>query len=188
MPVNPIGQIKIDNSWYTPPSVSYDAKTGTWVSTPATGMDGFKTTNNRNLKNTFDSETFLKLLVAQLKYQDPTKPADTAQLMQQTATLSMVERINQMATSAEAMVKASQDLAASNTTMTQSYASMLAQQQRSGAVALVGRTVTYADPAAPGTKLEGVVNSVRFESNGPILDVGGKDVPLTSVSAVKAAG
>lgn len=186
MTVSPIGPIKIDHSPFTPPTVTYDPTTTSWISTPAPGMDTAKTTNNRNLKNSFDSETFLKLLVAQLKYQDPTKPADTGQLMQQTATLSMVERINQMATSAEEMVKVSKDLAASNVAMSRSYATMLAQQQRSSAVALVGRTVLYTDPTNPGTTLEGIVKSVRFETNGPMLDVGGKDVALTSVTALKA--
>ena len=31
------------------------------------------------------SDTFLKLLVAQMKYQDPSKPADSTEMMAQTA-------------------------------------------------------------------------------------------------------
>lgn len=186
MSVTPISTIKIDGKLYTPPTVQKDPK-GNWVSTPAEGMDEFQKANAKVVnKKGFDGETFMKLLVAQLKYQDPTKPADTGQLMQQTATLSMVERINEMAQSAEAMVKASEALAASNEVITKSYASMAAQQQMSSAVQLVGRTVTYVNPNDPKAPLEGAVESVRFDATGPILVVAGKDVPLAAVLTVRS--
>ena len=43
------------------------------------------------------SDTFLKLLVAQLKYQDPSKPADATAMMGQTAQFQMVEKLQQLA-------------------------------------------------------------------------------------------
>lgn len=186
MTVPPVGSnILIDGKLYTPPSTKRNPD-GTWTSTPADGMADFGSVHNRKVKQAFDGETFLKLLVAQLKYQDPTKPADTGQLMQQTATLSMVERINEMADSAAAMVKASEALAKSNQSMTESYGSMVAQQRLSSAMQFVGRTVAYVDPADNTKNLEGVVESVRFDDSGPILVVAGKDVPLTAVKSVKA--
>ncbi len=186
MSITPISTIKIDGKIYTPPTVHKDPK-GNWVSTPAEGMDEFQKANAKQVnKKGFDGEAFMKLLVAQLKYQDPTKPADTGQLMQQTATLSMVERINEMAQSAEAMVKASEALAASNEVITKSYATMAAQQQMSSAVQLVGRTVTYVNPDDPKKPLEGAVESVRFDASGPILVVAGKDVPLAAVLTVRS--
>ena len=42
-----------------------------------------------------DPNTFLSLLVAELQYQDPTKPMDTAQLVQQLAVMSQVEQSTQ---------------------------------------------------------------------------------------------
>ena len=68
------------------------------------------------------SDTFLKLLVAQLKYQDPSKPADTTAMMGQTAQFQMVEKLQQ--------------LADQNT-------QMLSEQQATSAIALVGRSVSY---------------------------------------------
>jgi flagellar basal-body rod modification protein FlgD len=86
-------------------------------------------------------DTFLRLLVAQLRYQDPTKPTDTSAMMSQTATFTQVEKL--------------EEIAAQN-------ASLLALQRSSSAGALVGRTVTYTD--ATGTSATGVVTSVRLGS------------------------
>jgi flagellar basal-body rod modification protein FlgD len=44
--------------------------------------------------NQIDKDTFLKLLVAQLKYQDPMSPADSTQFLAQTAQFTMVEKLS----------------------------------------------------------------------------------------------
>ena len=43
------------------------------------------------------SDTFLKLLVAEMKYQDPSKPMDSAQMMAQTATLTQTQALQTIA-------------------------------------------------------------------------------------------
>lgn len=170
--------VKINGTTYTPPTTTYtkDAK-GNLVATttPGSGMQGLTGQNTTGKSQTeFDGETFLKLLVTQLKYQDPSKPMDSSQIMQQSATLSMVEQINNM-------VKANDKTQAT-------YTSMLAEQRISSAVAIVGRTVQYmADPNDPTKTAEGVVDSVKFDGTGPILSVGGKSVPYQDVTQVMAA-
>jgi flagellar basal-body rod modification protein FlgD len=110
------------------------------------------------------SDTFLKLLVAQLKYQDPSKPADGTALLGQTAQFQMVEKLQQ--------------LADQNT-------QLLTEQQASSAIALVGRTISYTQ----GDKtLSGVVGSVRLTAAGPVLAVGQTDVPLSTVTEISSAG
>jgi flagellar basal-body rod modification protein FlgD len=110
------------------------------------------------------SDTFLKLLVAQLKYQDPSKPADGTALLGQTAQFQMVEKLQQ--------------LADQNT-------ALLSEQQASSAIALVGRTISY----TLGDKtLSGVVGSVRLTAAGPVLTVGQIDVPMSTVTEVTSAG
>jgi flagellar basal-body rod modification protein FlgD len=110
------------------------------------------------------SDTFLKLLVAQLKYQDPSKPSDGTALLAQTAQFQMVEKLQQ--------------LSDQNT-------QLLSEQQASSAIALVGRTITY----TLGDKtLSGVVGSVRLTAAGPMLAVGQTDVPLSSVTEISNAG
>ena len=62
---------------------------------PLAGMAGTPTTAVGSTG--MDKDTFLKLLVAQMKYQDPGNPADTNQLMAQTATFSQVEKLEELA-------------------------------------------------------------------------------------------
>ncbi|MGY2002197.1 flagellar hook assembly protein FlgD [Blastococcus sp. SYSU DS1024] len=108
-------------------------------------------------------DTFLKLLVAQMKYQDPGKPADTNQLMAQTATFSQVEKLEQLA---------------------KQNASMLALQRSSSAGAMVGQTVTYTDES--GAARTGVVSSVRLGTDKAeaVATVGGVAVPLGRITDV----
>ena len=108
------------------------------------------------------SDAFLKLLVAQLKYQDPSKPADSTALMGQEATFQMVEKLK---------------------LLTDQNTQMLSEQHASSAIALVGRTITYTE----GDKtLSGVVGSVRLTAAGPVLGVGQTDVPMSAVTEVSS--
>jgi len=97
----------------------------------------------------------LNLLVAQLRFQDPMKPTDSAALMQQTSTLSQVEMIKDMT----------------------------AAQHLSTASALIGRTVTYID-AATGVEASGVVESAGKVAGKTTLQVSGKEAELTSVTRI----
>ena len=181
------GHIRINGKDYpyTPPSTTQTTD-GKWASTPAEGMGDLAKSVNSQASNKMNGDMFLKLLVAQLKYQDPSKPMDTAAMMQQTASLAMVERMNEMAANVDNMVKATQSLAETQKEVGTSYVSMLMEQRMSSAVSLVGRTISYADSTNPETKIDGIVESVRFDKTGPILTVNGKDVPLTAVTSVKS--
>src|SRR6476619_367463 len=124
---------------------------GSSSTSPATGF------------NARGSDAFLKLLVAQLKYQDPSHPTDGAQMLGQTAQFQMVEKLQQMADQ--------------NT-------QLLAEQQTLASVGLVGRTVAYSDN---GHAASGVVGSVRFSAGGPVLTIGSTEVPLTAVTEVRSS-
>jgi flagellar basal-body rod modification protein FlgD len=114
-------------------------------------------------------DTFLKLLVAQMRYQDPGNPVDSSQMMSQTATFSQVEKLEQ--------------LVAQN-------ASMLVLQGSATAGSLVGRSATYTDTT--GASKTGTVTSVRLASgdNEAVALIGGVAVPvgrLTEIAAPKTA-
>jgi flagellar basal-body rod modification protein FlgD len=105
-----------------------------------------------------DQDTFLKLLVAQLKYQDPSNPADSTQFLAQTAQFTQVEKLGQIA-------------------------ELMQAQQLIGASALVGRTVTYQD--ADGATHTGVVTKTKLNGDSePTLVVGNMDVQLSKVTEV----
>jgi flagellar basal-body rod modification protein FlgD len=63
--------------------------------------------------NQLNQNTFLTLLVAQLKYQDPMHPADSTQFLSQTAQFTQVETLQRMEKEQAAAQSASQVLAAS---------------------------------------------------------------------------
>ena len=106
-------------------------------------------------------DAFLKLLVAQLKYQDPSNPADGTQFLAQTAQFTQVEKLGQLA---------------------QDQANLLKAQQMINASGMVGRTITY--PGPDGADVTGVVSSATFTGSTPTLRVGNTDVPLSSVKEV----
>jgi flagellar basal-body rod modification protein FlgD len=128
-------------------------KTGTSLYTSKT------TTDAGSSKSVGDQDTFLKLLVAQLKYQDPSKPADSTQFLAQTAQFTQVQKLGQIAD----MIKA---------------------QQLIGASSMVGRTVTYQDPS--GATQTGIVSKTKLNGDSePTLMVGNTDVPLSKVTEVQ---
>jgi flagellar basal-body rod modification protein FlgD len=117
------------------------------------------TTDAGSSKSVADQDTFLKLLVAQLKYQDPSNPADSTQFLAQTAQFTQVEKLGQIA-------------------------DMMQAQQLIGASALVGRTVTYQD--ANGATQTGVVTKTKLNGDSePTLVVGNTDVQLSKVTEVQ---
>ena len=109
-------------------------------------------------------DTFLKLLVAQLKYQDPTKPADATQFLSQTAQFTVVEKLEDMA---------------------RQNAELLTSQRALASSALIGRTVTTT--GTDGVDQAGVVTGVRLDPSGPVLKVGAFEVPLSAVTSVDSS-
>jgi flagellar basal-body rod modification protein FlgD len=135
-----------------------DAVSGTALTT------GTKATTNVERKDKgSQKDTFLKLLVAQMKYQDPSNPASSSDLMAQNATFTQVEKLEEIATQ---------------------NASLLALQRSSSAGALVGRTVSYTDET--GAKQSGLVTSVRLGSDTTEATamVGGVSVAMGRITEV----
>lgn len=108
--------------------------------------------------NQFDNQTFLKLLVAQMQYQDPDNPASSSDMMNQTAMFSQVQAMQQMV---------------------QQNTEMLGLQRALQAGALAGHTVAYT--ATDGSTQTGTVTSVQIDStsntstaviNGNPVDIG----------------
>ena len=91
-------------------------------------------------KTSVDYQSFLKLLIAQMKNQDPTQPMDSTQYVAQLATFSQVEQSVQMNTKLDGILQSS---------------------ALSQADAIIGRTITSADGKTTGTVAE-----VRLTASG----------------------
>jgi len=143
-----------------------DPITSTTVTSPITQL--MQTTTSPGDKTTLDKDAFLKLLVAQLKYQDPSKPVDSSEFMAQTAQFTQVEKLDEMSKNSTATLSLQQGLAASS---------------------MVGKNIAWVD--ADGASHTGTVSSATFGgslSAEPTLNVGGQVVPLSQVTTVKAGG
>src|ERR1700677_2140354 len=90
--------------------------------------------------------TFLNLLVDELKYQNPLDPTDSSDFMNQIAELSQVEQLQTVSSASEI----------------------------SEAAGLIGQTVTADDTS--GQLITGTVTGVTNGTNGPTLDVNGDTV------------
>jgi flagellar basal-body rod modification protein FlgD len=114
-----------------------------------------------------DKDMFLKLLVAQMKYQDPTKPTDASQFLAQTAQFTLVEKMDALEASQEALV---------------------ASNQIQSATALVGNTVSWKVPGAkesdPPVVKTGVVDGVSIKAGVPTLLIGTSEIALSEVIKV----
>ena len=113
-------------------------------------------------KTAVDYQSFLKLLIAQMKNQDPTQPMDSTQYVAQLATFSQVEQSVQTNTKLDQIMQSS---------------------ALSQADALIGRSITSADGETTGT-----VASVRLASSGLIAVLqDGTEVAVGPGVSVKAA-
>lgn len=109
-----------------------------------------------------DYQSFLKLLVAQMKNQDPTDPADPTQYVAQLATFSQVEQSIQTNSKLDQLLQSS----------------ALAQ-----AGGIIGHTVTSADGTVTGTAKE-----VKLGTDGLIAVLtSGTEVPVGPGVTIGAA-
>ena len=114
-------------------------------------------------------DAFMKLLVAQLKYQNPMAPADGQAYMTQMATFTQVEKLGQLVTAQTEVAQ---------------------WQKRLTAEGMVGREVTgtLAEDAG-GATVTGTVAGVRFTADGPVLELSdGRSLTVDAVSRVATPG
>ena len=109
-------------------------------------------------------DTFLKLLVAQMKYQNPMSPTDGTQFLAQTAQFSMVEKLEELA-------KQSTD--------------MLSAQQSATATGMLGQSIIAT--GKDGKDITGIVTGMRITADGPVLKIGTTEVAYSAVKEVDKA-
>lgn len=111
-------------------------------------------------------DDFMKLLLATLKYQDPTQPMDTAQLLEQTSTMTNMEQMIQMTEASKRAYEA---------------------QQRVQGASMVGRTAVYdlIDDEGNAKTTAGKVDAVEFLAEGKVLaHIGDKKVKMEDILGI----
>jgi flagellar basal-body rod modification protein FlgD len=118
--------------------------------------------------NVLGKDDFLKLLLTQMKYQDPTSPMDTDQMVQQEAQMTQLEQSMNMNENIEELVK-------------------ITNSNNSGnAITYLGREVNIPVPdSITGEYYTGIVDEVRFRNGSPVLVVDGNEIAMTDVASVK---
>lgn len=135
----------------------------TWTVADATAQTAAPTTTG---SDSLGKDAFLKLLVAQLRYQDPLNPAEGAEFIAQTAQFTQVEKLQEVA---------------------DSTAAALGIQQRWGAGSTVGREVVFL--GEDNVPVTGTVTSALFTADEPVLRVttpaGPVEVPFGLVQELR---
>ena len=138
--------------------MAIDPTTGTSTTAATTA-----TSSTKKADQVLGKDDFLKLMVAQMKNQDPMNPSDDKDNIAQMAQFSSLEQITNLATATQKLADSMQ--------MTQT-------------LGLIGHTVSY--KAADGTMTSGTVSAVDVAGGTPSLTVGDdKDVDPTVVTSVR---
>lgn len=119
-------------------------------------------TTQSRATDTLGKDDFLKMLVAQLKNQDPMNPTSDPQFMGTMAQFSTVEQVANLASELGTMAWSS---------------------RVSESVALIGKTVTY--EAEDGTTASGVASSVALQDGAIVIRVGDVDVSPAQIRGVQ---
>jgi flagellar basal-body rod modification protein FlgD len=116
--------------------------------------------------NELGKDTFMELLVTQLKNQDPLEPAQNTEMLAQLAQFSSLEQMSEMNENIVGLA-----------VLQQSNALM---DQLTSSSSLIGQSVKYVDP---DTEVEvwGSVDSVKIQDGLAVLDIAGKSVPLGNI-------
>lgn len=122
-------------------------------------------TKNDALNAQLGKDAFLKLLTAQLKYQDPLNPTDNQDFLAQMAQFSSLEQITNLA-------KANTD-------------NLFASQMGQG-VQMIDKQVAYQDPKDSTKTITGKCLGVVIQDKTIMLQIGEEMIPLSLVQAVSS--
>ena len=114
--------------------------------------------------NEMNQDMFLKLMMEQLKYQDPLNPMSNQDFLAQQAQFTQLNELQKIST----------QLVSNNTV-----------QQ---CVSLIGKEVELVNPDDPETTIKGIVTEAVFDANGSSIKVNGKNYPLGLVTGIREPG
>jgi flagellar basal-body rod modification protein FlgD len=110
-----------------------------------------------------DSNVFLKLMMEQLKHQDPLSPMDNKEFLAQQAQFTQVDETQ----------KLNKNISTNNSIMQ--------------TLALVGKEVTIVDPEDPKKTITGNVTEAGFNGSSSAITIDGKQYPISLIKSVREA-
>ena len=114
------------------------------------------------LPSELDKDSFLKLLVAEMRHQDPTQPMNDREFISQMAQFSSLEQMSNM---------------------NQSIEKLLIRSQSGEAFSLIGKEVEAVDFASQQI-VRGLVSGVVYRQDGVKVIIGSAEVSLNDIHAV----
>lgn len=124
-----------------------------------------------------DKNMFLKLMLKQMEYQDPTEPTSNEQWLSQMAQYSSLESAQNTQSSIEKLSTLVYNLS-------EAYSTSAGITQT---LNLLGKEVTIVDPEdkTGGTKITGKVEEASFEDGTGSVKVNGKNYSIAYITSVK---
>lgn len=119
--------------------------------------------NREGEKNSLGKDSFLKLLVTELKHQDPTKPMEDREFISQMAQFSSLEQM---------------------TNMNKEFKTLLKSSQSAEAYRLLGKHVEAFDQAKQ-KRVSGIVSSITYNQGAVNIRVGNEEVSLNDIHTVR---
>lgn len=121
--------------------------------------------NKPDEKNSMGKDSFLKLLVTELRHQDPTRPMEDREFISQMAQFSSLEQM---------------------TNMNREFQSLIRSTQSTEASSLLGKEIE-AYNAATQTRISGKVTAIVYSEGQINVRVGDKEVAVKDIHAVYQA-
>jgi len=115
--------------------------------------------NTALAKAGFSKQTFLELLVTQLKNQDPLNPQDSSQFVSQLAQFSSLEQMANMNASMETVLETS-------------------------VTNLIGKTATVSDNTNAAGYTTGVITGITYYADGPAVKINDTNYPFSDVQNI----
>ncbi|MCD1257816.1 flagellar hook assembly protein FlgD [Paenibacillus athensensis] len=113
--------------------------------------------------NSLGKDDFLKILITQLKNQDPTQPLQDREFIAQMAQFTSVEQLTNMANEMKSL-----------------------RQSLGMASSLIGKSISWL--ATDGSTKSGIVDSITFKDGNQYANVEGEEISLDQLSKIENPG
>jgi flagellar basal-body rod modification protein FlgD len=123
--------------------------------------------SKKNGGNSLGKDDFLKILITQLKYQDPSQPLQDKEFIAQMAQFTSVEQLSNMANEMK-----------------------LLRQSLGITSDLIGKTVSWQGKDSAGNSVEktGKVDSFTFKDGNQFINVNGETITVSQLTKIANAG